>query len=121
MSIDRARQVRELLRTLRSGVLSSHSAKVPGYPYGSVLPYVADHAGRPVILISHLAEHTHNLQADARASFLVCESGPDVQASARATLVGDAQRAAEPAAIRERYLRFLPQHARYLEIGGFEF
>ena len=121
MSIDRARQVRELLRTLRSGVLSSHSAKVPGYPYGSVLPYVADHAGRPVILISHLAEHTHNLQADVRASFLVCETGPDVQASARATLVGDAQRAAEPAAIRERYLRFLPQHARYLEIGGFEF
>jgi heme oxygenase (biliverdin-IX-beta and delta-forming) len=121
MSVDRARQARELFRTLRSGVLSSHSSKLPGYPYGSALPHVTDHAGRPVILISHLAEHTHNLQADARSSFLVCEAGPEVQAGARATLLGNAQRIAEPAAIEQRYLRFYPEHARYLEIGGFEF
>jgi putative heme iron utilization protein len=121
MSVERARQVRELFRTLRSGVLSSHSTKLPGYPYGSALPYVTDHAGRPVILISHLAEHTHNLQADVRASFLVCETGPDVQASARATLVGNAEHMADPSSIRERYLRFYPDHARYLDIGGFEF
>lgn len=121
MSVDRARQARELFRTLRSGVLSSHSSKLPGYPYGSALPHVTDHAGRPVILISHLAEHTHNLQADARSSFLVCETGPEVQASARATLLGNAERIAQPVAIRERYLRFYPGHARYLEIGGFDF
>jgi len=121
MSVERARQVRELFRALRSGVLSSHSTKLPGYPYGSALPYVTDHAGRPVILISHLAEHTHNLQADVRASFLVCETGPDVQASARATLVGNAKHEVDPSSVRERYLRFYPDHARYLEIGGFEF
>jgi heme iron utilization protein len=121
MTIDRARQARELFRTLGSGVLSSHSTKLPGYPYGSVLPHVTDHAGRPVILISHLAEHTHNLEADARASFLVAQLGGDVQASARATLLGNAQRVAEPAALEQRYLRFYPEHARYLEIGGFAF
>jgi putative heme iron utilization protein len=121
MTIDRARQARELFRTLRRGVLSSHSSKLPGYPYGSILPHVADHAGRPVLLISHLAEHTHNLEADGRASFLVSAPGPDVQASARATLLGNAQRLTEPAAIQQRYLRFHPQHARYLDIGGFEF
>lgn len=121
MSVDRGRQARELFRTLRSGVLSSHSSKLPGYPYGSALPHVTDHAGRPVILISHLAEHTHNLQSDARSSFLVCETGREVQASARATLLGNAERIAEPAAIQQRYLRFYPEHARYLEIGGFEF
>jgi putative heme iron utilization protein len=44
-----------------------------------------------------------------------------VQASARATLVGGAQHETDPRSIRERYLRFYPDHARYLEIGGFEF
>jgi heme oxygenase (biliverdin-IX-beta and delta-forming) len=121
MSVDRARQARGLFRTLRSGVLSSHSSKLPGYPYGSALPHVTDHAGRPVILISRLAEHTHNLQSDARSSLLVCEAAREVQASARATLLGNAERIAEPAAIQQRYLRFHPEHARYLEIGGFEF
>jgi putative heme iron utilization protein len=121
MNVDRGRQARELFRASRSGALSSHSSKLPGYPYGSALPHLTDHAGRPVVLISHLAEHTHNLQADGRASFLVSESGPDVQTVARATMLGDAHTIAEPAAIRERYLRFYPEHARYLEIGGFEF
>ena len=120
MTIDRARQTRELFRTLRSGVLSSHSTKLPGYPYGSALPCATDHAGRPVLLISHLAEHTHNLEADARVSFLVAALGPDVQASARATLLGNARPLAD-AALAERYLRFHPEHARYLEIGGFAF
>jgi len=120
MTIDRARQARELFRTLRSGVLSSHSTKLPGYPYGSALPYATDHAGRPVLLISHLAEHTHNVGADARASFLVADLGPDVQTSARATLLGNARQVVD-AALEERYLRFFPEHARYLKIGGFAF
>lgn len=120
MTIDRARQTRELFRTLRTGVLSSHSTKLPGYPYGSALPCATDHAGRPVLLISHLAEHTHNLEADARVSFLVADLGPDVQAIARATLLGNARPLAD-AALAERYLRFHPEHARYLEIGGFAF
>ena len=45
-------------------MLSSHATKLPGYPYGSALPYATDHAGRPVLLISHLAEHTHNVEAE---------------------------------------------------------
>jgi putative heme iron utilization protein len=121
MTVDRARQARELLRTFRSGVLSSHSTKLPGHPYGSALPHVADHAGRVILLISHLAEHTHNLEADPRSSFLVADLAGDVQAGARATLLGNAQRIAEPAAIQQRYLRFYPQHERYLQIGGFAF
>jgi heme oxygenase (biliverdin-IX-beta and delta-forming) len=120
-ALERARQARELFRSARSGVLSSHSIKVPGYPYGSALPHVTDHCGRPVVLISHLAEHTHNLEADARVSFLVSASGPDLQASSRATLVGDAHAIDDNGETRARYLRFFPEHARYLEIGGFRF
>jgi putative heme iron utilization protein len=121
MTVDRGRQARALLRSQRSGALATHSTKLPGYPYGSVLPYVTDRAGRPVFLISHLAEHTHNLQADARASVLVVEPGDDVQRAARATLVGDAKQIDDDATIAQRYLRHHPDHAQYLEIGGFHF
>jgi hypothetical protein len=120
-AVDRARQTRELFRAARSGVLASHSTKLPGYPYASALPHVTDHWGRPVVLISHLAEHTHNLEADPRVSFLVSDSGPDLQASSRATLVGNAYAVEDATDIQLRYLRFFPEHASYLEIGGFRY
>ena len=110
-----------LVRSHRGGVLSTHSVKLPGYPYGSALPHVTDHAGRALLLISHLAEHTHNLQADARASFIVCDTQQDLQARARATLVGEARALEDAERIARRYLRFYPEHERYLQIGGFRF
>jgi heme iron utilization protein len=120
-AINRARQARELFRAAHSGVLSSHSTKFPGYPYGSALPHVTDHCGRPIILISHLAEHTHNVEADRRVSFLVSDAGPDLQASSRAALLGDAHPIVYDQVIRARYLRFFPEQAQYLELGGFRF
>ena len=119
--VERARATRELFRAARSGVLSSHSIKVPGFPYGSALPHVTDHQGRPVLLISHLAEHTHNVEADPRVSFLVSPMGADLQSSARAALLGEARPLANPDSIQARYLRLFPDHAQYLEIGGFRF
>ena len=116
-----ATRARELFRAGRSGVLSSHSVKVPGFPYASALPHVTDHQGRPVVLISHLAEHTHNVEADSRVSFLVSPSGPELQASSRAALLGHAHALEADRGMRERYLRFFPEQARYLEMGGFRF
>jgi hypothetical protein len=118
---ERARQARELFRAAHSGVLSSHSVKFPGFPYGSALPHVTDHAGRPVILVSQLAEHTHNIEADSRVSFLVSASGAALQASPRAALLGRARALDADAALQARYLRFFPEHAQYLDLGGFRF
>jgi hypothetical protein len=118
--MSRAREARELVRAHRSGVLSTHSLKFPGFPYGSALPHVADASGRPVLLISHLAEHTHNIEADPRVSFIVCGAGPDLQAQPRVTTLGEAC-ATDDEAVAARYLRFYPEHRQYLEIGGFRF
>jgi len=118
---ERGGQARELFRAARSGVLSSHCAKFPGFPYGSALPHVTDHEGRPVVLISHLAEHTHNVETDARVSFLVSASGPALQASPRAALLGHTQPLEASSAFQTRYLRFFPEHAQYLRLGGFGF
>ena len=117
----RAREAREIVRTYRSGVLSTQSRKLPGYPYGSALPHITDHLGRPVILISHLAEHTHNIEADARVSFIVHATGADLQSQPRTTVVGEARAVTDAEAIARRYLRYFPDHEQYLQIGGFRF
>jgi len=56
------------------------------------MPYGLDERGRPLFLISTMAMHTQNLQADPRASLLVTQpdaSGDPLGAS-RATVIGNA-------------------------------
>lgn len=62
MSAKAATQARELLLKEYRGVLSTHSKSMPGFPFGSVVPYCLDADGNPLILISRIAQHTHNLQ-----------------------------------------------------------
>jgi putative heme iron utilization protein len=84
----------ERARTLMSlgcvGTLSTLSRKHPGWPFGSVMPYVLDAHGRPVFLISAMAVHTQNIRTDPRASLLVTQPGwtGDPLAGARVTLMG---------------------------------
>lgn len=116
-----AAQARRYLRAQRYGVLSTLSQKLGGYPFGSLAPYVLDHAARPVILISRLAEHTRNIDADPRVSLLVHEPAGDLQAAARVTLIGEAAPLDAPTAFRSRYVRFFPEAARLLALGDFSF
>ena len=87
------------------GSLSTHSQRFPGFPFGSIMPYAADDSGRPVIFISSMAMHTHNLRDDARASLLIAQ--PDVAGdplgAARVTLLG-AVAEAPAAEVRDLYL-----------------
>lgn len=111
-----------LLHGAASGTLATHSLQMPGYPFATALPFVPDEQHRPVFLISRLAEHTKNLAADGRASFLV--SGPDhanVLAGARMTLAGDAARIEPTAELIARYLRYQPDAENYLGLGDFVF
>src|SRR3984885_5461160 len=85
-----AERARTLLYMGRIGSLSTLSRKQPGFPFGSVMPYGLDDRGRPIFLISTMAMHAQNLQADPRASLLVTQgdaSGDPLGAS-RVTLVG---------------------------------
>lgn len=115
------RDARRYLRAHRSGVLSTLSAKLGGYPFGSIVPFMLDRDCRPVILISALAEHTRNLAADPRASLVVHDYADDVQAGTRLTLVGDAARLADDAPVRDGYLRRFPAALDLLALGDFSF
>jgi hypothetical protein len=114
----RGADARRFLRSRRNGVLSTISRRVGGYPFGSVVPYLLDHAARPVIFISRLAEHTTNLEADPRVSLLVSDGREDVQAGARLTLLGDAARSAG-ARMLARYLTYFPDAERLAALGDF--
>lgn len=112
---------RRYLRSRHHGVLATISKKLGGYPFGSLVPFVLDPAAHPVILVSRLAEHTRNIDADSRVSLLVHDLTADIQAAARLTLIGDAARIADPGTTQTRYLNYFPDARRLLALGDFSF
>jgi len=114
---------RSLLLSEYHGVLSTHSVDQAGYPFGSVVPYCLDREGRPLILISTIAQHTKNIAADNRVSLLVSQGEvDDVQAAPRLTWLGDAEKVPEDElAVSERYYRFFPDARGYHKTHDFMF
>ncbi|TBU96245.1 heme iron utilization protein [Stutzerimonas kirkiae] len=113
-----------LLREYR-GVLSTQSKAMPGFPFGSAVPYCLDEQGWPLILISRIAQHTRNLQADPRCSLLVGErDADDVQAAGRLTLLAEAKKLEDGQAIEaasQRYYRYFPESRDYHQAHDFDF
>jgi len=115
-------EARRFLCSIHSAVLSTHSARLPGYPFGSIAPFVLDHDGNPLILISTIAEHTRNIAADAHVSLIAFDpAASDMQSGARLTLLGDAAPTAKDDLLRVRYLRYFPQAAQYFDMHDFLF
>ena len=119
-----AERVRTLVGMGRVGTLATVSRKRAGYPFGSLMPYAVDARGRAIFLISSMAMHTQNLQADARASLFVQQAAEgDALGTGRATLVGDVlpvPSADEPEA-RERYLASYENSRGWVEFKDFGF
>jgi hypothetical protein len=103
-----AERIRTLLSLTSVGTLSTMSRKHPGFPFGSLMPFGLDFAGRPVFLISNMAMHTQNLKTDPRCSLFVGQANAegDPLGAARATLIGQAEPVPEQdtASVRDQYL-----------------
>ncbi|MEW9797290.1 HugZ family pyridoxamine 5'-phosphate oxidase [Alteromonas sp. CYL-A6] len=80
-----------LLRQSDTGVISTISKNLQGYPFGSVTPFISDSQGNIYLYISDIAQHAKNMQADSRMSLTVFRQGEhgDQNEQARVTLVGD--------------------------------
>jgi hypothetical protein len=127
---------RELAARVRFGALATLHAwprgeggAVPSsddvdlWPFASLVAVASDDRGRPLLLLSRLAEHTKNLERCPRASLLL--SAPDEPAGplagARMTILGalrpvaDADRAGAAAA----YLAVHPDAATPMGFGDF--
>lgn len=123
MKEEAVQEARALMLEAYQGVLSTLSKDMPGYPFGSVAPYCLDEGGRPLLLISEIAQHTKNLRADARCSLIVIAGGDDIQANARLTLVGECVPvpADEVEAAAGRYYRYFPDSHDYHRTHDFTF
>ncbi|PYK95686.1 MAG: pyridoxamine 5'-phosphate oxidase [Verrucomicrobia bacterium] len=89
------------------------------------MPYGLDDLGRPIFLISTMAMHTQNLEADPRASLLITQpdtSGDPLGAS-RVTLLGNVARISggEIADARRLYLERYPNSKHWVDFEDFSF
>jgi heme iron utilization protein len=120
-----AERARTLVHTGRIGSLSTLSRKQSGFPFGSVMPYGLDATGRPIFLISSMAMHTQNLQADPRASLLVTppDASGDPLGASRVTLVGRTTKIpeAEIAEARRLYLERYTNSKYWVDFEDFSF
>ena len=118
-----AERARTLAYLGRTGTLATLARRPAGHPFASLMPYAIDARGHPLLLISALAVHTQNLEADPRASLLITQPGlppeGDPLAAGRLTLLGEALRlpAADADAARAAYLA---RHARARHWVDFE-
>jgi putative heme iron utilization protein len=112
-----------LLHRCATGTLATHLREPAGFPFPTAIPFALDSRHRPVILVSRLAEHTRNLEADSRAGFLVTAGeNDDVLNGERLTLVGRfVEMQQDVSAVAQRYMRYHPDAQRYLMLGDFSF
>jgi hypothetical protein len=89
------------------------------------MPYGLDEHGRPIFLISTMAMHTQNLQADHRASLLVTQddAGGDPLGASRVTLVGNVLPIpqSEVAEARKLYLARYANSKYWVDFEDFSF
>jgi hypothetical protein len=119
-----AERIRTLLSLVSVGTLSTMSRKHPGFPFGSLMPFALDLAGRPVFLISNMAMHTQNLKTDPRCSLFVGQGTAegDPLGAARATLIGHAEVPEHDAAsVREQYLARHENSRYWVDFTDFSF
>ncbi|WP_218822918.1 HugZ family protein [Tistlia consotensis] len=113
--------VRGMLRRADRCRLSTALARDgSGAPYGSLALLAVDLDATPLLLLSDLADHTKNLEADPRICLLVeeTEGFADPLEGARAGLLGRAERFDEPRCLA-RYVRRHPSAELYAGFRDF--
>ena len=116
------KDARQLMRAQHSGILSTISVSVSGYPFGSVTPFMLTGNGDLVIYASDIAQHARNIKADPKVSICINDGAQeDSQASARVTVLGLAEADSVSDADIERYYRLFPQARAYVKAHDFRF
>jgi putative heme iron utilization protein len=116
---------RRLILTCSKATLATLDRNRAGMPYASLVLVAPDADGRPLLLLSRLAEHTANLLADPRASLLLdgTEGFAEILTGPRLTLSGTVQmvEGAEKAAASEAYIARHPSSSFYAGFNDFAF
>jgi heme iron utilization protein len=121
-----AERCRTLAAQARAATLSTIARDPAGFPYGSLVTVAVDGEGRPLLLLSELAEHTQNLHHREDASVLLTEPFDPARtplALGRVTLLGACRRVpeGEREAARAAFLAAQPDASYYVDFKDFAF
>lgn len=118
-AVDAARSIirsalKASLATLESGT---------GFPYASLVTVAFGPNGTPLLLLSQLAVHTRNLQAERRASLLfdASDGAGDPLAGGRVTVIGRMEPISSDTTVRRRFLARHPGAEMYVDFSDFGF
>ena len=113
-----ARAIRELVARARQGALGTLMADSKA-PYVSLVNVASD-GKEPLLFLSRLAWHTHNILAEDRACLLITKEDAtgDVLAEPRVSLLGRLRRS-ESEDAREIYFSLHPNARDYAQFGDF--
>ncbi|MBI4353170.1 MAG: pyridoxamine 5'-phosphate oxidase family protein [Candidatus Omnitrophica bacterium] len=114
-----AKGIREFLAGRRYGALATQSLDLPGYPFGSLVPYCLDRQGCPILRLSALAQHTRNILKNPKASLTVWDvREEDILGSTRVTCLGDVVKVTgeEAEQAHERYDAGFPMAGAFGEL-----
>ncbi|MGH6718453.1 MAG: HugZ family protein [Alphaproteobacteria bacterium] len=112
---------RALVRRATTAALATLAA-TDGWAYPSLVQVATDAAGRPLLLLSDLAEHTKNVKADGRVGLLFDATAglEEPLTGARLSLLGRAAATGAPED-RARYLARFPSAALFADFKDFRF
>jgi hypothetical protein len=122
-----AERCRALVSAAKVATLATVARDPEGFPYASLVAFASDAKGRPLLLLSRLAEHTENLRVRAEASLLIAESAAsadvDPLSLGRVTILGPCTRVPdeERAGVRATFLAHQPSAATYVDFADFAF
>lgn len=113
---------RTLMRREHSGVLSTQSLSMKGFPFGSVVPFLMTETGDLLIYASDIAQHSRNMKADAKVSLCAYDGlQTDSQASARVTVLANAHVDEAELAAQQLYFTLFPKAKAYVQAHDFRF
>jgi hypothetical protein len=113
--------MKDLVNKTKTAALSTMHKE---YPYASLVPYVVDKSGRPIIFISDLAAHTKNLKKNEKCSLMATKvNSKDIFNSARITFIGKMKKVPdkEIEEAKKVYLEKYPDSEKLLELEDFSF
>src|SRR6202012_4668496 len=112
-------EAKALLRRLRAGALAT-LAREAGAPFASLVNVATDVDGSPLLLLSRLAAHRANLEADPRVSLLLAETGKgDPLSHGLLPAAGRAEPPRDEAPGVRFRARFLAKHPKSALYAGF--
>ncbi|WP_043888466.1 HugZ family pyridoxamine 5'-phosphate oxidase [Methylophaga thiooxydans] len=116
-------QPADFIKHHQFGVLSTFSLSHPGYPFGSLVPYLLAEDGSIHIYISALAEHTKNIAANNKVALTIsdADNSTNPAAEARITCLADITLSQQQEALQKLYQMKFSHAEQVLQLPGFQF